>query len=243
MAKSNGRPTHAEIKRLEKKEKQRAKTEARAEKMEERKSRYTNRKIKPIVVAPKPVKHLVDFMRQLSIDDKMNITEHCAQCEQAPRGAPCNFKYCKEMWASLNHNLRCPDWTTGRGDTLDQLIDVYTARDPVRLKPANMKKLLKLEQKNPDKFNEFVQEEKEKFDIPLSGCWCYTCRETEKLQKLHKRHCGRKRGTCRIPGCQKPLPIKGAKPTLATYQQPKRSWLCCVRVYGGYKKRAMEYLY
>ena len=144
------------------------------------------------------------------------LVDHVADCKIAHRARvkmdtrqvviPCTFPGCTQMCQLLWHNLDCEQWGTGGGDPMDQLIELYSNKEPKKLNKRNMNRMAQM---NQEKLAELAQDERARHALPMQGCWCTQCRECDHLQRLHREHCHLFRKICYIPGCGGPsIPTK-----------------------------------
>ena len=83
---------------------------------------------------------------------------------------------------------------------MDQLIELYSNKDPKKLNRRNMNRMA---QKGADALAELAQTEREAYGLPIQGSWCNLCRECANMQAMHRKHCYGTgyRKICYIPGC------------------------------------------
>jgi len=178
------------------------------------------------------------------------LVDHVSECRIAHRHRVkhvkegkavimCEFPGCASMVKLLWHNLSCRYWGTGGGDPMDQLIELYTNKDPKKLNKRNMNKMA---QKGAEGLAEMAQDEREHYGLPMQGSWCLQCREAANLQRSHSKHCRGFRKLCYIPGCGGPELPETNDLVAPKYEGHKQGVAAMKAKYDNSKLRCFECL-
>jgi hypothetical protein len=123
---------------------------------------------------------------------------------------------------------------------MDQLIELYSNKDPKKLNKRNMNKMA---QKGHEALAEMAQDEREFYGLPMQGPWCMQCREAGNLQRAHRKHCAGFRKICYIPGCGgDALPATNSDLAPPKYEGHKQGMAAVKAKYENSKLRCFECL-
>ena len=117
------------------------------------------------------------------------VVDHLATCSKWKFGT-CTFEGCNETGPLLFHNLNC---AASVGTVREQVAEIYKQQDE-ELKDVKLDKIMKKFQGREDRLLLLVRK---RFDLGVR--WCEKCKQAERWQKLHSRHCELE--NCKVPHC------------------------------------------
>ena len=119
----------------------------------------------------------------------MRVVDHLATCSKWKFGS-CTFDGCNETGPLLFHNLSC---AASVGTTREKVVEIYKQQNE-ELKEEKLDKIMEKFQGREDRLLLLVRKR-----FNLGQRWCEQCKQAERWQKLHSRHCEQE--NCKVPYC------------------------------------------